>query len=88
MPLISMTAGKDDSSALPPLPNDHGFREGDRVEVPVYGRQWISGTVKHIDKLIAARRYKGLAVLGDDGFYYELIPEARKLKKETPIPGT
>lgn len=71
---MAMTA-QDDENALPPLPHNHGFAEGDRVSIPVYGRKKILGTVTHIDITFKGRRYKGLAVLGDDGSYYELSPE-------------
>lgn len=74
---------KDEDNLLPPLPPDHGFREGDRIEMPVHGKAGkirIRGTVKMIDKTFGKRRYAGLVVLGDDNRYYELTPEiARKI---------
>lgn len=65
-------------SSLPPVP-DHDFIEGDRVEMPLHGRRTIVGTIRHIDVKVGSKQYLGLAVLGDDGLYYEFHPEiARK----------
>jgi hypothetical protein len=73
MPSLSQMSERD-QNALPPLPPDHGFCEGDHVELPVYGRGRIRGVVKYIDIVFRKRLYKGLAILGDDGAYYELEP--------------
>ena len=62
-------------SALPPVPDEHGFIKGERIEMPLYGGRKIQGTLEHIDITYARRRYKGLALLGDDGRYYEFHPE-------------
>ncbi len=79
-----MTQQEDDSE-LPPLPPDHGFNVGDRVELPVYRQGKIEGCVEKIDIEYGTKRYRGLAVLGDDGRYYELDPRvAKKLSKKTP----
>lgn len=80
-----------EKSALPPLLPGHGFSVGDRVELPVYGRgenrgkrHLVSGVIQEIDITFRAKRYKGLAILGDDGCYYELIPEITKHQKQNP----
>jgi hypothetical protein len=67
-------------SALPPLPPEHDFHEGDRVTMPVFPSGLVSGTVKHIDVLWRSRRYVGLVVVDADGCCYELRPEiARRI---------
>ncbi len=72
-----MTKSNDhDDSALPPLPNGHGFFEGDRVQFRVWGRGTIQGTIQDIDISFGGKRYKGLAILGDDQRYYELVLDA------------
>lgn len=65
----------DHDSALPPLPADHGFIEGERVKFRVWGHGLIEGTVQDIDVTFGTKRYRGLAILGDDQRYYELDPE-------------
>jgi hypothetical protein len=73
-PMQTMPAPND--SVLPPLPPGHGFEEGDRVEIPVYGKGRIQGTIKHIDMCIGRKRYQGFVVVADqDGIFYELHPE-------------
>jgi hypothetical protein len=67
-------------SDLPPVPANHGFAVSDRVEMPLYGGKTIQGVIEHIDIVFGKKRYRGLAVLGDDGRYYEFHPElARRL---------
>jgi len=74
------TDKNQDRSDLPPVPDGHGFVVGDRIEMPLWGGTKICGTVEYIDVTFARKRYKGLAVLGDDDRYYEFHPEiARKL---------
>lgn len=67
-------AQKKEVSSLPPVP-EHDFAEGERVVMPLFGRKTVSGVVKYIDVAVGNRRYQGLAVLGDDGRYYEFHPE-------------
>lgn len=70
-----------EESALPPLPANHGFAEGDRVVIPVYGLGRITGTVKHIDTRIGKKLYRGFVVVADrDNRFYTLDPQlAQKL---------
>jgi hypothetical protein len=77
MPSLAMV-DKSTESDLPPLGDDHGFKPGDRVSMPLFGGVSITGVVTYIDFTIAKKRYKGLAVLGDDKRYYELHPEIAK----------
>lgn len=75
----------ESKNALPSLPPDHGFIEGDRVSFPVHGRGILEGGVTHIHIVEKRHIWKGLVILGDDGSYYELIPEiTRKLEKAKP----
>jgi hypothetical protein len=73
-------------NSLPPLPSNHGFAVGDRVEMPMLknsrtNQTAIRGEIKYIDLCVGKRLYKGLVLLGDDNCYYEFHPEiARKLK--------
>lgn len=84
MPSAPMTRSEDDESALPPLPPDHDFEEGDRVSFRVRGVGRLEGTVTHIDVAIGGKRYRGLAVLGDDNRYYELDPiVSRKINQQS-----
>ena len=77
---MSDSGMSSEKNALPPLPPDHGFASGDRVEIPVYRQGKIKGRVEEIDITYADKRYCGLAVLGDDGCYYELdLNVAKKL---------
>jgi len=66
-------------SALPPIPQGHGFAEGERVEMPLYSTgdqpDKIQGTIEYIDILVGRKHYKGLVLLGDDNRYYEFHPE-------------
>lgn len=81
MPLPSAmppSKGNLDGSSLPPIPPDHGFQEGDEVEMPLYGGKKVRGTVTFIDVTLGKKRYRGLAVLGNDGLYYEFHPEIAK----------
>jgi len=73
----------DDDNELPPLPPDHGFVEGDAVELPVYGNGIVLGSVKYIDIIFSDKRYKGLVVIAEDGTFYELDP--RVAKKTSPL---
>jgi hypothetical protein len=70
--------GSLDGSALPPIPADHGFCEGDNVEMPLYGGKKVQGKVTFIDVTVGKKRYRGLAVLGSDGRFYEFHPEIAK----------
>ena len=70
-----------EKSELPPIPDNHGFKEGDRVSMPLWGGKAVCGTVQWIDISVGKKRYRGLAVLGDDCRYYEFHPEiAEKIK--------
>lgn len=72
-------AQKKEVSSLPPVP-EHDFAEGDRVVMPLFAKGKIIGTVAYIDVAVGNKRYAGLAVLGDDGRYYEFHPEiARRM---------
>lgn len=76
MPSLSMTKDDDQpGNALPPLPAGHGFVDGQRVRFRVWGRGLVEGTVQQIDITFAGKRYKGLAILGDDQRYYQLDPD-------------
>lgn len=77
-----MPATLAQKSDLPPISEDHAFRENDRVEMPLYGKKTIRGLVKNIDITVGKKRFVGLVVLGDDTRYYEFHPEiARKIEE-------
>jgi len=85
MPATSMRHDDKDvlPSALPPLPPNHEWKEGDLVEMPIYGKGKIRGRLKHIDMTFRKKRYHGLVLIGDDGLYYELHPDiAKKVKSK------
>lgn len=70
-----------EGSALPPIEPDHGFREGDEVEMPLWGGKKICGKIEWIDVAVRGRRYVGLVLLGHDGRYYEFHPSIATLIK-------
>lgn len=72
------TAAADDESVLPPIPKDHGYQIGERIEMPLWGKDPIHGSIEWIDVIFQKKRFRGLAVLGDDGRYYEFHPEIAK----------
>jgi hypothetical protein len=80
--LANLTNEKDNE--LPPLPPDHGFVEGDLVELPVYGNGIVSGSVKYIDIVFGNKHYKGLAIIAEDGVFYELDPRVTKKTSRKP----
>jgi hypothetical protein len=69
-----MSQVKTDSD-LPPISSDHGFEIGDRVSMPIYGRDDIRGTIQYVDYWAHKKHIKGLVVIGDDKRYYEFHPE-------------
>jgi hypothetical protein len=74
----------DEPSVLRPIPEGHGFVEGDRIEMPLYARggsRLVRGRLQNIDITFRGRRYKGLVLLGDDNLYYEFHPEIAKILK-------
>ena len=73
--------GRKQSSALPPISSDHGFRDGDKVSMPLYGGKTVSGSLVTIDITRGRKRFFGLVLLCDvDHCYYEFHPEiARRL---------
>lgn len=76
-----MPARTDLPNALSSLPVDHGFTEGDHVELPVAPRGTIRGKLRHIDLVWGRARYVGLVLVADDdGRCYEFHPEiARRI---------
>jgi hypothetical protein len=63
-------------SSLPPISTDHGFREGERVSMPLYGAKTVQGTLTRIDITRGKKRFLGLVLLCDvDRCYYEFYPE-------------
>lgn len=63
-------------SSLPPIASDHGFREGERVSMPLYGAKTVQGTLTRIDITRGKKRFFGLVLLSDiDRCYYEFYPE-------------
>jgi len=72
--MMNMSIGKeaDRENALPPLPPGHDLKEGDRIEMPVYGKKRVRGIIRKLDMVWQGKRYKGLAMLGDDNVYYGL----------------
>jgi len=63
-------------SSLPPIASDHGFREGERVSMPLYGAKTVQGTLTRIDITRGKKRFLGLVLLSDvDRCYYEFYPE-------------
>jgi hypothetical protein len=72
---LSTTEGRRQSS-LPPIASDHGFREGERVSMPLYGGKTVQGTLTRIDITRGKKRFLGLVLLCDiDRCYYEFYPE-------------
>lgn len=69
---MSISTMSSEKNVLPPLPEGHGFSEGDEVEIPVHRHGKIRGKIEQIDITYAGKRYSGLVVLGSDGRYYEL----------------
>lgn len=82
-----------DENVIPPLPADHGFQEGDRVEIPIYGLGRgvrARGTVRYIDTRVGKKLYRGFVVVADhDKRFYILDPSiARKIGPEKDNPPT
>lgn len=93
MPAVSISV--TDGNGIPPLPPDHGFQEGDRVEIPIYGLGRgikAPGTVRYIDTRVGKQLYRGYVVIADhDKRCYILDPRlAQKIqaKKENPPTAT
>ena len=78
-----MPKDEDVENILPPLDRNHGFKVGDKVEFPVWGEGLMTGTIEKLDLPWGKRHLKGLAILGENGRYYELHLDLTKKLEES-----